>query len=468
MPRNVEDIIPKKGRSIRDVPVPEERRHRGRRASDRMNESEGISIPIHKEHIPEESFTPTVAEEATDHMKAFKRETVAPRMRASFQRDARPHSTASRKGLWLSLGLGALVVTFAIFSLLKSATLTYTPKTAPLTFQNEAFTAYKAGGEGVLLFSVVKISDTKGVQVPATGETHVSKKASGTIIVYNNASSASQALVKTTRFQTPEGKIYRIPNDISVPGKTSAGPGSLEVTVVADQPGADYNIGLSDFTLPGLKGDPKFTTVYARSKTPMTGGIVGSEKGVDPSAEAAAKTKNEADLRAQLAEEAQAQVPADFILYPSLSTTAFSDLPQSSSTDNTVTVNEKGDYLGVIFKKGDLADYIKNKKLSIPANQSITISNLSGLDLQFTGTMSDDLLKATVINFQANGDATAVWTTDETSLKKDLSGVSKSDLASVLKNYPSILSADAVIRPFWKTSFPSLPADITVKRAVLK
>ncbi|MDB5194247.1 MAG: hypothetical protein JWN50_261 [Parcubacteria group bacterium] len=458
MPRNVEDIIPSSKRSIRDVPIPEDRRHRSRRAEDREPVHEGkngIEIPIHKEHVEEEVREPV-------------RETVLPRMKASMYREPKKGNGSSRKGIWIAAAVGLIVVVFAVFSFMRSATLAYTPKSAPLTFSNDILTAYKTGGDGILLFSVVKISDQKGLAVQASGETQVSRKASGSIIVYNNASAAPQTLVKTTRFQTTDGKIYRVGQDISIPGKTSAGPGSLEITVTADQPGESYNIGLTDFTLPGLKGDARFSTIYARSKTPMTGGLVGTEKGVTPEALAAGKTSLEASLKTELIEEAQAQVPADFVLFPSLSTIAYADLPQSSSTGSTVNINEKGDFFGVIFKRSDLDEYIKDKKLSLPASQTIAIPNLEDLAFSFSGSAPDNLLTATQISFQVSGTTTAVWVVDEAALKKDLSGQSKNDLGSILKNYPGVASADAIIRPFWKTSFPSLPSDITIKKNPVK
>lgn len=475
MPRNVEDIIPSRKRSIRDVPVPEERRVRGRRAEDREPKG-GVAIPIHKQKEP---VIEEVVEEARhEHIESpreiereTEREALMPRMKAPMYRERRGFAASlrsKRTSTWIIAGLAVLVLVFVVFSLLRSATLAYTPKSAPLKFENESFTAYKTGSDGVLLFSVVKISDTKGVAVPATGETQVSRKASGNIVVYNAASAEPQRLVKTTRFETPDGKIYRVQTDITIPGKTSAGPGSLEITVVADQAGEAYNIGLTDFTVPGFKGDPKFKTVYARSKTPMTGGFVGMEKGVSPEALAQAKEELKASLKDQLIEEARAQVPADFVLYPTLSTITYEDGPQSSSTDKTVNVNESGSFYGVIFKKSDLAQYIKTKKLSIPENQAIEVIGLPELELAFDGAAPSDLLKSTQIDFKVNGTATAVWLTDETSLKKDLSGQSKNDLSIVLKNYPGILSADAIIRPFWKTSFPPLPADITVKKKPLK
>jgi len=465
MPKNVEDIIPKKSRSIRDIPVPEERRHRSRRATD-LPPGE-VAIKIHKEKtLPEDE------KEDKQIIREYREEeTTIPRMKAPLYRETRTRTRFKMPGTPMLVGgiVLALIAAFAIFSIFRSATLAYTPKSTPLNFQNEAFTAYKTGGDGALLFSVVKISDSAGVAVPASGETQVSKKASGTIVVYNNASTQAQKLIKNTRFEASDGHIYRIDKDISIPGKSGTTPGSIEVTVYADQPGAEYNIGLTDFTVPGLKGDPRYDTIYGRSKTPMAGGLVGTEKTVSPSDLTQAKQNLEASLKNKLVEEAQAQVPSDFVLFPSLSETSFSDLPQSTSTEaSKVTVNEKGDFYGIIFKRSDLAEYVKEKKLSIPANQPVELADLGNLALNFSGAAPADLLGANQISFTLNGSATAVWITDESSLKRDLAGTSKNDLANVLKNYPGVASASAVIRPFWKTTFPSDPTEITIKKNSLK
>ena len=68
------------------------------------------------------------------------------------------------------------------------------------------------------------------------------------------------------------------------------------------------------------------------------------------------------------------------------------------------------------------------------------------------------------INFKVVGTATLAWRTDEVALKSDLLGRGKKEVASILKNYPTILTADVSLRPFWKTEFPNEAGKISVKR----
>ena len=117
----------------------------------------------------------------------------------------------------------------------------------------------------------MQLSAEESGLIAATGITSGGQYASGKITVYNNYSSAPQKLIANTRFQTSDGKIYRIKGAISVPGM-----GVTEATVYADRAGEEYNIGPADFTIPGLKGGPRFEKVFAKSKSAMSGGTSGN------------------------------------------------------------------------------------------------------------------------------------------------------------------------------------------------
>lgn len=423
MPKNIEDIVPSNRRSIRDIPIPVSRRR-----APHKEEKEPESIP----------------------------EPIIPRLAPH-----REHRRKGKKGLWISITVGVVVLVFAGMAFFQSATLAYVPKSADLSFNGENFSARKTG-DGALLFSVVKISGSKGAPVAATGEEPVSIKASGTIVIYNKTT-AAQPLVATTRFQTTDGKIYRIDKGVNVPAGSATQPGSVEATVYADQAGPDYNAGLTDFTLPGLKGTPKYSTIYARSKTPISGGANGTQKKVSADLLASTKATLQAGLKQDLITQAQSQVPADFILFPALSTIAYADLPQTNQTGDSVTINQKGDFYGVMFKKSDLAKYLAAKKTTLGSNDQVEITSYDNLVLSFAGGAPADLLNTEAINFNVTGPAQLLWVTDEAGLKASLAGHGKKDLPSILADYPSIESANAVLRPFWKTSFPADSTKITIK-----
>ncbi|MEK7227272.1 MAG: hypothetical protein AAB641_00025 [Patescibacteria group bacterium] len=446
MPRNIDDIIvPERRKSIRDIPIPA-----GRRKSDNLTRP-----TAHKRELPKQVPVTVSPEELAD--------AARPRHNPDFPRSRR----GSRRKVWLAGMFGALILIFAILSLFDGATLAYVPKSAALTFNNETYTARKSGTSG-LFYSVVKLSREKGLEAPAAEETNVERKASGVIAVYNDASAEPQRLIENTRFESGAGKIYRIKSAITIPGKSTVSgattPGSIEVTVYADEPGDSYNAGLSDFTVPGLKGTPRYSTIYARSKTPMTGGFVGKEKQVLSEDLARTKTELQTALQDELWREVQAEVPGDFILFPSLLSFTFEDLPQTGASGNSVTVNSKGNLYGIMFKRSDLANYLANKKLGLPEGELLEIPGLDSLDVSFAGTPPPDLLSLNEVNFKIAGNAILLWLTDEVALKADIIGRSKRDITAILKNYPTVASASVTVRPFWNSSLPDENDKIFIKR----
>jgi len=198
----------------------------------------------------------------------------------------------SRWWMWGAAGLALIVVIALVLFAFRPTTVTVTPRSHTIVLTNAtSFTAYPAASaaSGTLAYTVQTADIEDSAVVPVSGTTTTAAaKASGSITVYNNYSASSVKLVKTTRFATPDGLIFRAPADVVIPGKSSSGPGSVQITVIADQTGSQYNIGpVAKFTVPGLQSNaPMYAGVYAKSSAPMTGGSSGvSGPGVDPAAE---------------------------------------------------------------------------------------------------------------------------------------------------------------------------------------
>lgn len=426
MPKNIEDIVPSGRKSIRNISIPT-RRPQPAKEIKTESDAEQVIIPriVNEEY---EEYTPR-------------------------------HSSSRKGGKWLAGGVALLLIAFLIFALQNSATLAYMPKTATLNFSNDTYAAYQSGTNGVLSYSVIKLSSEKSLSVPATGEETVNEKARGTVVIYNQQA-VSQILVKTTRLETSDGKIYRIQNDVTVPAK-----GNLEVVAVADVAGATENIALSDFTLPGLKGSVRFDQVYGRSKTAMAGGFTGTRRKVSQADLAKAKSTLDAELKSELLSQARAQMPVDFILFPGLSSLSTELLPTENAGDENVNIKERGDLSAAIFKRGDLSQYLAMQKLGNQnVGSEVEITDFSKLTVTAVGGAPADFSKSNSIHMQLSGVADIRYITDETALAADLLGVDKSKVSLVLKKYPSISDASATIRPFWKSTFPTDVTKIKIER----
>ena len=367
-------------------------------------------------------------------------------------------------------GVPLAVLGIALSVFFSGATVFATPRQEAVTV-NGTFTAVKESKPGELQYETMTLSKEASLSVPATGEKHVERKASGNIVIYNNYNSESQRLIKNTRFETPEGLIYRVDKSVTVPGRKSEGgvaaPGSMEITVYADQPGSSYNIGLTDFTIPGLKGDPRYEKFYARSKTPMTGGVSGVVKTVE---DAVLKTNVEnlrTKLKDELFSEAGGEKPEDFALYDDGIFIEFESLPTKESGDSVV-ITEKAILHGVIFKKMALSEQIARSVISDYDGKPVVANDIEDLKFAIIGRDGARPWEADAgpIQFSMEGNANIVWLFDKEQLKSDLAGKSKNNLAGVLAGYPGVADARAVLRPFWKRSFPSDPADIKIEENI--
>lgn len=96
-------------------------------------------------------------------------------------------------------------------------------------------------------------------------ETKVGK--AGGVVQLRNTSNQSQVLVKTTRLLSESGILFRLQKDVTVP----AG-GSVEAPILADEEGAEGDVGPGRFTIPGLSVSRQ-AEVYAVSDVSMQGGL---------------------------------------------------------------------------------------------------------------------------------------------------------------------------------------------------
>ncbi|MEX0917475.1 MAG: hypothetical protein WDZ90_03070 [Candidatus Paceibacterota bacterium] len=371
--------------------------------------------------------------------------------------------------IWGGILLGVALFGFLLSFFFGDARISVHPKQAT-TFVNGTFSAQKNGGDRKLSYQTISLERTETKEVRATGEEDVEERASGKIVVFNSFSSDSQRLIRNTRFQTPEGLVYRIRDSISVPGFTredgEIAPGSLEVTVYADEPGEEYNIGLADFKLPGFKDaglKEQYEDFYARSKTSMTGGFIGVRKSVEEGELARARAELQETLRNDLRNAAQSEKPESFYLFEESIYYTFEASQRESEGDNAF-VEEKGTLHGILFEKEALARFIAQETLASYDGGRVEILNPSELSVRIEIGETERPWTLNELPVSLEGEIRLVWNYDEAQLKEDLAGKDKAALPTILSGYQSIERAEVVVRPFWAQAFPENPEEISVSR----
>jgi len=304
---------------------------------------------------------------------------------------------------------------------------------------------------------VFQIETEDSRKFPTTGEKDVEEKAKGTIMVYNQYSSSEQTLVKTTRFISESGKIFRLTENVIIPGATidegKIIASSKEVIVEADEAGEAYNIGPSKFSIPGFEGTPKYTAFYGQSTEAMKGGAKGKMKVATKSDIDGATQIVSLDLKNKVKDEFNKKIPTDLKMLDN------SQVLEVVSTDSTLepddpgkefTITVKVKAWGLAFKENDVLSLVKELIKDKISQDKFLIA--STIKLGYANTKADST-KGTA-DFTTQVEAKTAWQIDEDKLKHDLMGKNEIDVRKYLSSLSEIDTAKVIFWPFWVKSIP--------------
>lgn len=289
----------------------------------------------------------------------------------------------------------------------------------------------------------------------------ISKKATGTITLYNNFSTDPYELVKTTRVQTANGSVYRLTADVKIPGKNGSNPGTINAKVEADQPGSIYNAtaGL-ELRLPGLvKGSARYNAVYAKVASNFTGGQSGTAPDTNSAAiqEAIATIKTEAENTA--VQEFKTSNPDKVIINNSiLTTTSLGPITQSGNESSVkVRVTTKAIALSKEQVMKGVTSILADKKVS-PIEDDL--GNLS-YDINET---ADKSILAGTFKVEASGSVKTNFLITPFEIKQQIAKKTVPEANDIIS--AQIVGAETTISiwPFWKKTIPtSDKIDVTIQ-----
>lgn len=431
----VQDVLPPERRTIRDIPIPGTKQKK-----------KGVTVSSTKSSqvkIPKERRKPT--------------------------------RNYTRISIWVVASVCVIAMFYFGSFIFAGATITVTPKHQTVEV-NATVLAQKETSDKNLSYTIISVSKEGTKIVPAKGEEKVDVKATGKIIIYNNYSSAPQQLVKTTRFETPDGLIFRTTENVTVPGLTKTNsillPGYAKVSVIADKSGEKYNVGLADFTITGFKGDPKFTKFNAKTDptSKIGGGFSGIVKKVSDADKLSAKNEIETSLKSDLIALAKQQVPSSHILFDDMVLYSFEPSAQKDIASSTATIGEKGTVYGVLFDKIELTKFLTDKNITYDENNNPAVfaTNLEKLNVIFSNKNSFNPAVPGNIQASIKGSLNITWdidakNSDGNSLVEELAGHKRPEIKDILSKFSSIDRAEVSISPVWSLSFPKNPNKIKVK-----
>lgn len=395
-----------------------------------------------------------------------------PRARERSQR-----RSGGKKHIWTALVVLLILagIGIAIGAFIGGAKVTVFPRWREPVI-NSAFEAKKQASAGELAYEIITFEAEGERQVTATGQEQVTEQATGEITIYKTTP-GEERLIKNTRFEAPNGLIFRITESAVVPGAKTGDdgksvPGSVTAKIFAEEAGPDYNLGANTrFTVPGFKESnltDLYNAIYAENGAALAGGFDGPRYIVDDNEMQTALSSLRNELKTSLSARVEKERPAGFTVFQNSYTYSYSSLPGEAVGEGQVKVKEKVSLKVPLFKDDILASYLAKAVIPGYEDEPMRIENTTALSFEYVDpAMSEsDLASKESISFRLSGSPRLIWVYDGEQLKKDLAGASKTALNTMLSGYPAIEKATATIRPFWARSFPDDPADITIVESV--
>jgi len=388
---------------------------------------------------------------------------------------AKPVATVRRKEavkfpwrVFVSVGgLAVILVAGFLYFKLQSATVEIWPSVETLTY-SETITADKAAN-AINLESLsipakyIETEKTATKEFAATGSGSDGGKASGQVTLYNTSGS-SLSLKVGTRLLSDSGKYFTITSKVTIPGGSKSKPGSVKVGVTAFEGGDAYNIGPSNFSVPGLNGTNSYYSTYAVSTEAMKGGYTGEIKKVTQADIDNANDELVKELSSAALSDIKDQLGADYVVLDDAvsydENNGSSDRKVGETINNfnyTITVKATG----VAFKKSDLdricKDYIISK---MGADKTILESSFTS-DYSFDDADIADGSVDISVNFSSG----VYKTINKNSLALSLMGKTSDEITETVNTNLADSNARVNVKfwPFWVKTAPQSQKSIKIE-----
>jgi hypothetical protein len=337
--------------------------------------------------------------------------------------------------------------------------LTFVFNSAKLTISSKKI--QQEVNQEVTLFNSMEKSDYEIVEIKKEALKDVERsevkkivsKASGEIFIYNNFNENSQKLVKNTRFESENGKIFRTVDSVTVPPK----PGFVKVKVTADSVGESYNIRAGKFTIPGFKGSSRYLGFYGESKIDISGGSNSQKSYISKSDLENSKMSMQAELRDLIIKDAKSVSKKDYINAEGLLSFYYENNTSILESDDQQKLKVLA--IGKVFliKKDKLTKLLASKVFTEYGQEEIYLNkdNFTFSYAQATTTDAKEKDESS-INIKVSGFFDGYFQTDKESLVKKLVNKenTQQNFSSLLSEFKSVKSANAKIFPPWINTFP--------------
>ena len=355
-----------------------------------------------------------------------------------------------------------VIVVWVLSTIFARATITIKPKIENIEIKDVVLSLDTSITEFVLskrAIPAIKLEFTKrsGDKFEATGKKFVEKKAVGQVKIYNKYSSSPQPLVKSTRFLTESGILYRLTQSIVIPGaKIERGkilPQYIETELSADKPGDEANIkSVLKLSIPGFQGSSKYGGFYATAEAGFQGGFRGEAKVVSKEDIKRASEVTTKVVYADLEKEVLIKTPPDFKTIDSLRRIEITKVstPPENTPQELFTVEAQALAQVFLFREKEfmvlLREIILGKDTSREVIHDSVVLDYSVKNIDFIKG------RATIL---VNGNARVKSLVNEEEVKNLVRNKKEGSIVETIKKQDSISSFRISFFPPWLFKAPA-------------
>ena len=262
-----------------------------------------------------------------------------------------------------------------------------------------------------------------------------------------------------------DGKLFRTDETIVVPGAKIEGGEIVAsftyVELIAAEPGEEYNINPSSFSIPGFKGTPKFLAFYGKSEEKMAGGRTAKVKVIAKSDYDNAKAQLEKELGEASMTSLSSLVPQDFVIPAESHEIGALEINSSHKTGDeaeSFTISGKIGVKVFALREADVRALVsKDFETRFP---DMRVLEESQSPVSYSVTSKDFSKGALDMVISVKEKAIASISIDE--IKDSLKGKDEVEMRRFLAAYPGIEEARITFWPFWVNSIPQDSSKIEV------
>jgi hypothetical protein len=386
----------------------------------------------------------------------------------SLKRGSRmPSLPKTWRRIWIPVAVFAVIFLsgLAMNVFFTKADITINFEKTPWNLEHTFVASTSVSGSGLGYAIPGQLLDQKKNMVqlfPASGKGQVTQKAVTQITIYNAYGTDPQRLVATTRFETPDGKIFHIDSGVVVPGATQQdgklSPSSITVSATADKAGEEYNIGpISRLTIPGFAGTPKYQGFYGAIENGASGGFVGEHAVATDADVSSAQEKATQIFQAVFQNTFLASPPDGLKIIDGASQLRILKLTvdRNVNADGNFAVLGEAEFRSMAFKEEDLKHRVENlATLDYPDRVFESFS------MSYRDAKPDFDQRTLVFTVEATGTLTTSFNPDL--FKSEILGKSESDVHTLVLSIPHLTDAKVSLSPFWVKRVPEDKSKVTV------